>query len=202
MRKHLLILSVIAMALLPVFQVQAKVTVSERVKYFKISGKTGKQLFKQIRRRAPAELRRKNWMAATYASYNFKNMKIGVKGDRCVITSSNIHLKLTYHYPKWSGNKGSSKNVRKHWDMFSKGLKRHEKVHGRIYREMLQAIDKEVRAIRGNSSDDCRRYVKAIERKITAIEKRYDRKQDAFDRKENQSRSQISKIETALSKAR
>ena len=177
---------------------QAKVTVSENVKYFKISGKTGKQLYGQIRRKAPAKLRKRNWIAATYANYNFKKMIIGVRGNRCVIATSNIHLKLTYYYPKWTNRRGSSRRVKSNWGSFEKRIVTHERTHGKIYREMLQTIEREVRKMTGSARGGCKRYVKSVERKIASIEKRYNRKQIAFDRKENQSRSKISRIERAF----
>ena len=181
---------------------QARVTVSEKTKYFSVSGKTGKQIYQQLRRRAPAKLRRKNWIAATYANLNFKNIKIGVKGKRCLLTRADIHLSLTYHYPKLRSVKSKSKNVRKHWKAFSRGLVVHEKTHGRIFHDMAKSIIRVARAVSGNSSDNCRRFTRTLKRKFREIEKKFDRKQDAFDRRDNRSTSKFSKIEREFVRAR
>lgn len=182
------------------FQASAKVSVSEKNRYFSVTGKTGKQVYQQIRRRAPPELRRKRWIAATYAKYNFKQVKFGMKDNRCVATKVNIHLNLTYHYPKWKNRKKGSVNLQKRWRSFEKELARHEKTHGRIFREMVQAIEREIRNTKSVSRNNCRNYIRVIKRKIGAIEKSYSRKQDAFDRKENRSNSTISKLESAFVK--
>ena len=184
------------------FSVQARVTVSEKTNYFSVSGKTGKQIYQQVKRRAPAKLRRKNWIAATYATYSFKNIKFVAKGKRCVLTRADIHLSLTYYHPKWRGTKASSKKVRKHWKAFAKGLVVHEKTHGIIYREMMQSIVREARKVKGSSSDNCKRYVRSLKRKFSEVEKKFGRKQKAFDRRDNRSTSKISKIERAFIRAK
>jgi len=183
------------------FQANAKVSVSEKNRYFNVTGKTGKQVYKQIRRRAPPELRRKRWIAATYAKYNYKQVAFGIKKNRCVATKVNIHLKLTYLYPRWKNRNQGSKTLQKKWRSFEKGLVRHEKAHGRIFREMVQAIEREIRNTKSFARNSCQNYIRSIKRKIRVIEKRYSRKQDAFDRKENRSTSTISKLESAFVKS-
>jgi len=185
-----------------VTSVSAKVTVSESTKYFFVDGKTGKQIYSQVTKRAPAKLRKNHWIAATYARYNFKQVKLGVRNNRCVATKVNVHLSLVYYFPKWKSKKRGSKILQKRWEDFSRELVRHEKTHGRIFTDTAKKIENELRRLSGKATKGCRRIATVAKRRIAAITKRGDAKHAAFDRKDRRPNSRMSKLERAFVKSK
>ena len=180
----------------------AKIYIKEQVKYYTVSGKTGKQIHAKLGRGGPWRIRRKHAIAATIRSYDFKNFKVRERGKKCVLASVDVHLKLIYYYPKWINRKRASNKLQKLWVKFSRELVRHEKTHGKYFKETSRLVEKEILRASGRLSRDCRDFGDNVKKRLDKIYKKGEARHDAFDRREKKATAKIRKLERALIKSR
>ncbi len=201
--KLVLRLGVLLLLLPLVFGVaHAKVSVSTRTKAFTITGKTGKQIYQQIRNKRPAHMRKLKAIGLTRAKIKYKNVRFQSKGNRCVATNVDIQLLVTYYYPRWDKRKGSSRLLQKRWNAFEKELHRHEHYHGKIYRNFATALEKEFRKISAPATRGCKLAIAKAKKKAQALKKSAEARQAAFDRRERRKTSKIKRLEIALYKTK
>ena len=131
---RLLICSAICALPLVGLQANARLVIKENTKTYSVSGKTGKQVHARLGRSGPWKMRRKHAIAATQRLLDFNNIKFARRGNKCVIVKMDIHLSLTYYYPRWTNKKLASKKLQKSWNRFLRELVRHEKVHGKLFK--------------------------------------------------------------------
>ena len=202
MKLYVLGLLVCVLAVAYLQPAQAKIVISEKDRYFSVSGKNGKQIYTQIKRKRPASLRNVRAIAATHARYKFNRTKVGIRKNRCVVTKVDIRVSLTYYYPKWANTKSGSRSMQRKWRAFESELHRHEKTHGEIYREAAKFVDRELRKMSGRASLGCSRFHTSVKRKIKVMQKKMLDKHKKFDRREQRSNSKIKRLEKAFLRAR
>ena len=121
---------------------EAKVRISERTKYYSVSGKTGKELFRSITRKGPKTTR--GWprhCPTTQTSFKVNNITFGIKGSRCVVKNVDVVGKpRSTHFPRWKGSHRSSRRFARNWEKFLTLVKKHEATHGRISREFARKL--------------------------------------------------------------
>lgn len=178
----------------------AKVYITERIKYYNVTGKTGRQLFRSIDRRGP-KLSRNNHAIATAAyKHRFKNVKTAVKGSNCVVTSADLHVQIVYTYPRWRNRKRASAKLRKTWDQFMARVEKHEKSHGRIYREYARQLHKLMHGLKGRTSKGCKDFGKTSKRMLGFAERRHARRHNSLDRRDGWVSSRIRRLQARLLK--
>ena len=198
------ILAFIAILFLPIsiMPANARVVVKEITKYYNVTGHTGKQVYARLGRRGPWHLRRTNAMATTVREFDFKNIKFKVRGNKCVVDNLEVHMKITFTYPRWVTQKRGSKKAQQAWRRLSNELVRHEETHGKYFKQTGKIIDKELRRVTENVSNNCR----GMDKKVQAIiDKNVDQgwaKHLAFDRSEYLDSSKLPKLERAFIKVK
>ena len=180
----------------------AKMVVREQVKYYRVSGKTGRQVHSKFGRLGPRWMRLQHGIAGTQRVYDFKNIKFVKRGRKCVLSSVDIDLLITYYYPKWVNKSSASKSAQKLWKRLQRELIRHEKTHGKFFKETMRLIEKELLKITGRYSNGCRGMAITVKRKLAKINKIGDAKHTAFDRREQSASAKIRKVEHAFIKAK
>jgi len=183
-------------------QAEARVIVKERIKYYTVSGKNGVALAKSILKRGPKLTKAEHAIATTSIKLDVKNIKPGIRGRKCVIKSVNVHLNLTYKYPRWKNKKGASRNVQKVWAKFLKQVEKHEKTHGKIAKAFARDVDKQFKRLSGRLSRGCKDFGRGAKRKFDSLARAHQRKQANFDRRESRLLSRTTRLQTALVKAR
>ncbi|MEE9376271.1 MAG: DUF922 domain-containing protein [Rhizobiaceae bacterium] len=176
---------------------EAKVRISERTKYYSVSGRNGKQLFKSIIRRGPKLKSTGHAIATTRTKIDIKNVKVAIKGRRCVV-KADVRVSLLYTFPKWRGNKRASKKLKGNWDKFFHQVKRHEATHGRISREYARQLHKKINRLTGRVSKGCSDFGRRSKRSIRLIQKSFLNRHRNFDRREGRSSARIRRLQRAL----
>ena len=198
---RLLIYSAICMPLFVGFQANARLVIKETTKTYSVSGKTGKQVHAKLGRSGPWKMRRKHAIAATQRVLDFNNIKFASRGNKCVIVKMDIHLHLTYYYPRWTNKKFASKKSQKLWNRFLVELVRHEKVHGKLFKASARQIDKELKKISKKTYRNCRTMSSAVKSSLTKTLKKGQAKHSAFDRREKKPTAKVRRLEIAFYKA-
>ena len=127
---------------------EASTSIKTSTKYYKISGKTTKELKSQMKRKGP----RGYWAYAKW-NVNWKN-----KGCR-------VSVKINYTFPKWVDMNKAPNSVRVKWKKMIIALKKHEKGHG----------NHGINAGREISKSNCKNPKSAI-KKWAAEDKNFDRR--------------------------
>lgn len=195
------IFSVLCLVITPTLS-WAKVVVKEKYTYYNITGKTGEQLHKSMRKNASKRINIKHTLAATVPDMSIKNIKADVVGRHCIIKKADVFLTITYILPKWNGKKKAKKSVVKSWDKFNKLLLRHEKKHGKITIEGAKSFHKELRRLKGKVSKKCKDFGSSAERRFEKVGKALAVRQRAFDRREGYGLSAVRRAEKKLFHAR
>jgi len=190
-------LTVIALCLGFTSFANAKVIITERTKFYTVTGKTGPQMFRSITRRGPKTRRDGHAIATTRTEIKFRNLKIGVKGRRCVVENFDLVLKLTYTLPRWRGSRKASPKLRKTWDLFYAKVKKHEDTHGRISREYARKLHDRIRKLTGRVSNGCKNFGKKT-RSLRLAQREFARRHAAFDRREGRASSRIRRLQRAV----
>ena len=154
---------------------------TERVESYSITGKTGIELYRSIGEHGP-----KAGVARAIAHTNFKltwsrNYQPQEDGS-CKLVSARPNLVITYTLPKPAGNLPPA--VKKQWDTFIEGVRRHEQEHGVHMREMVAEI--EAATIGFSVADDqkCQKVRKAIIPSLSQASQRQRERSRDFDRVE------------------
>jgi len=181
---------------------QARVIIKEQTKYYNVSGRTGEQVYAKFGRRGPWKIRRQHAIAATEREFDFKNIVFGQRGGKCVLTSVDVYLTVTYYYPRWTDKKRASKNLQNLWSRFLKELVRHENVHGRYFKETMRQFEHELLKVTGKLSDKCSGMAQKARQRLDRAYQKGEKKHEAFDRRELRANSPVRKLERAFSIAK
>ena len=188
--------------LLLVGPINARVIVKEQTKFYNVYAKDGKQLHRKLGRRGPWRMRRKHAIASTTRSYDIRNVKFAVRGKQCIVTNVDVHMSLTYYYPKWINKKKGSKKLQKLWAKFSKELTRHERTHGKFFKESMRLVEREILGAKEKVSTNCSAMDRNLDKRLKNVNAKGEAKHTAFDKREKRSSSKIRKLEKAIVKTK
>ncbi|MDA8870689.1 DUF922 domain-containing Zn-dependent protease [Rhizobiaceae bacterium] len=181
---------------------QARVVINERTKTYTVSGSDGRQLFRSIAKRGPKSSRNQHAIATTRTDLKVQNVKTAVVRGRCVVTSVDVVLNLTYTYPKWNGSRRASPEVRKVWDNFLRQAIKHEETHGRISKDYARSVHRNFLKLRGTVSQGCADFGKRSANRLARAQARFISRQTRFDRREAWAISRSTRLQKALYGAR
>lgn len=169
----------------PISQSHARVILKEKVKYYRVTGSTGAELYKSMVKNGPDHGgNKRNVLASTSFKFNFKNDNFTIRRNRCVLTNLDIVVDVTYTYPRWRGSKNASAETRKAWKKFEKIAVLHEKEHVKITRKFANDYERALKKSRRKASDDCaKQTVGEIFRTSYQIRK-HERLHKRFDRRD------------------
>lgn len=154
--------------------------VIEEVKTYTVSGQSGAELYASIGERGP-----KAGISRAIAITNFKltwSRNYQPSGGGCTLVSARPKLVLTYTLPKPSGKLPAS--LQRRWDVFIEGVRRHEKVHGDIIRDMVATIEATTIGLSVPDDPKCQKIRKEIAKPLSAASDAQRRKSRDFDRVE------------------
>ena len=160
----------------------AKVIIKERTEYYRVSGKTGAQVYQQMRRNGPRIARSKDhYIATATINFSINNIDSYEWRNQCVIRNLDVVLNVVYRIPKWDRPKGVSRQLAGAWDNFLAHIWRHEKQHTRIAKETAYELWRAIKGVKGTLSRKCNDMIGPAERRARLIYTRYDQKQARFD---------------------
>ncbi|MFK7901732.1 MAG: DUF922 domain-containing protein [Nitratireductor sp.] len=180
----------------------SRVIVKERTAYYKISGKTGKQLNIAMIKRGPRQTKLSHAIASTESKMQIKNISLGVRGRKCVILSADVILNLKYTLPKWQMPKATSSELKAGWQKFYGLLVKHEKRHGAISMDAARSVEKELKRLKGNVTKKCEDFGKNAKRRFARVGRTLAIRQRNFDRREGSGFSAITRSQKKLHKLR
>ena len=177
---------------------EARVIIKERTKHYNVSGNIGARIYKSMLRRGPRVKGLRHVLALTEVKWKVGKPEIKIRGRHCTVRDVDIKVTITYTFPRWTGRKKASKKMRALWDRYYAALKKHENRHGKIYKQLTYAYEKEIKRARGRVSRECDDFGKKAMKRLDRLRQSYDAKQAAFDRREMRRTSRITKLEQAL----
>ena len=197
-----LMLLAVSFLFLSVAPSDARVIIKERIKYYTVTGKTGRALSKSILKRGPKLSRQGHAIATTTIDFKVRNFKPGIRGRKCIVQSVDVNLTLTYKYPRWKNRRGASKTVRNTWDKFFKQIQKHERTHGKIAKEFARDVDRQIKRLSGRISRGCKDFGRGAAKKFARLVKNHETRQIRFDRRESRVLSRTTRLQVSLFKAK
>ncbi len=168
-----------------VSQADARVILREKVKFYNVTGSTGKDIYKSMLNNGPDHSgNRKDVLASTAFKFNFANDAFEIKRNRCVLTNLDIIVDVTYTYPKWVGSRKASKETRTAWKKFEKAAVRHEKEHVKITRKFAKDYERLLKSSRRSASTECAKETAGEKFRASFAIRKHERLHKRFDKRD------------------
>lgn len=163
----------------------SKVILKEKVTYYKVTGSSGKDIFKSMLKNGPRVGRRDDHaLATTEFDYQVKNIDVAVERGRCVAKKLDIVVSVKYLYPKWRKSNGASKATRAAWNKFEKAVIWHEGQHVKIAMDYAKEYEKVLKKMKLRVSNDCSQASALSKFGAMRAVLKHNRKQKQFDRRD------------------
>jgi predicted secreted Zn-dependent protease len=194
---RLTVLSCIAMAglLCATAPAVAKSKVLVRTKTYAIAGTTGEALLHAMDRKGPKQGFMTHAIAQTRYTVDWE-LKVSRSGDGCRLDRADATLNVTYTYPQVEER--LSPAMRKRWNRFFAGVRKHEETHGRIARQMVREAERTVAGLKVADDSRCTRTRREAKRRIDAVYDAYEARQIEFDRREHSEGGNVEGLVTRL----
>jgi predicted secreted Zn-dependent protease len=183
-------------------EAQAKIVIREKITYYPVRGRTGIDLGRAMVKSGPKAVHMRHAIAATATKFDFTDAKLAVENGRCVVKDVTVKLTLTYYYPKWHRQSGTSTGLRRAWKAFYGELVRHEKTHGRIAKKYASRLEKELKNMSGTVAFGCRDFGRWSLMRMKAMAAQLKIEQAAFDTREDSKSSKITRLQVVLLKSK
>lgn len=174
----------------------AGVTVSEKTRNYDIQGTSGAALLDAMDRQGPKHGFLTRAIAQTRYSIAW-TIEWGETRTACRVKSIDGDLAITYTYPRVAEE--LSPDMTRRWHKFLSGVRKHEKAHGDLARQMAAAVEKSVAKLTIRNDRGCRKSRREVKRRMTAIYADYEARQIRFDAKEHRERGRVEALIAALS---
>jgi len=172
----------------------AGVKVSEKTRSYEIAGNTGAALLAAMDHRGPKHGFLTRAIAQTRYSVSW-TIEWGETRTSCRVKSINGKLDITYTYP--SAN-GLPPGLERRWSRFLAGVKKHEKAHGDMARQMTRAVEKSASKFVAHNDPGCRKSRREVKERMTAIYAEYEARQIKFDAREHRDGGRVEGLIEAL----
>ena len=172
----------------------AGVKVSKKTRSYEIAGKTGAALLASMDRRGPKHGFLARAIAQTRYSVSW-TIEWGETRTACRVKKIDGELDIIYTYPSTSG---LSTALDKRWKRFLAGVKKHEKAHGDMARQMARAVEKSIARLSVDSDRGCRRARAEGKHRMAAIYAEYEARQIKFDSREHGDGGRVERLIDAL----
>lgn len=177
----------------------AGVKVGVKTEHYEISGRSGEALVAAMDRNGPKHGFLARAIAQTRYSVGW-DLEWAEKAGSCKARKVTGNLSITYIYPKVGGAVDPA--LRKRWERFMAGVRRHEETHGTIAREMVAAAERAISRIATTGDPGCVRVRSEVKRRVDAIYADYEARQLRFDEVEHKSGGNVEKLIVSLLKTR
>ncbi len=172
----------------------AGVKVSEKTRSYEITGKTGAALLASMDRRGPRHGFLTRAIAQTRYSISW-TIEWGETRTACRVKKIDGELDITSTYPS---TPALPPTLQRRWTRFLAGVKKHEKVHGDMAREMARAVEKTVAKLSIRNDPGCRKSRAEVKRRTAAIYADYEARQNRFDAREHREGGKVERLIDAL----
>jgi predicted secreted Zn-dependent protease len=199
--RPLVIAAILGLGVVPTTAVQSFASVSVKTKTvtYSISGKNGEALLGAMDRRGPKHGLLTRAIAQTRYVVNW-DIDWEERGGACRIAYAAARLSITYSYPAVTSR--MSPALERRWRRFMAGVQRHEEMHGRIARQMVNAAEKSVSAIRHRNDRGCRRTQAELKKRVAGIYAKYEARQVQFDNIEHREGGNVERLVEALARGK
>jgi predicted secreted Zn-dependent protease len=170
----------------------AKVVI--KTQSYDISGDSGRALVTAMDRTGP----RHGFMTRAIAQTSYTvdwDLQVRETHGVCKLARAVPTLHLTYIFPE---AKSLSPGLARRWKTFLAGVHRHERTHGRIAGNMVEAAALAVSGIALAHDPGCNRTRREARRRIDAVYAKYEASQVAFDKREHRDGGRVEKLVEAL----
>lgn len=172
----------------------AGVKVSETTRGYEISGKTGAALLAAMDRRGPKHGFLTRAIAQTRYSVSW-TIEWTETRSACRVKSIDGKLDITYTYPD---ARELPRGMQRRWTRFLAGVKKHEKAHGDMARQMARAVEKSVAKLSIGNDPGCSKTRREVKRRTAAIYADYETRQISFDEREHREGGRVEGLVEAL----
>lgn len=156
-------------------------TATEVVKPYAITGSTGIELYRSIDQHGPATSSGARAIAHTMWDLKWRRNYQPQADGSCKLVSAKPFVTITYTLPKAPKLSGA---VASQWQTFNDGIAAHEKVHGKMIREMVDEVIATTVGLTVANDPKCQKIRKEIETPLIAARDAYREKSRAFDKAE------------------
>ncbi len=167
-----------AAAFLPMSGVRAEGRVIEQEAPYAIGGASGAELYASIGENGPVVGDGVRTIAHTHFKLTWSR-NYERRGNACTLASARPKLIITYTLPEPVGKLAPA--VRKRWDRFIEGIRRHEKVHGEHIKAMVKYIEATTIGFTVEDDPKCRKVREAIKEPLSQASLAQRRQSRDFD---------------------
>lgn len=167
------------------------------VRTYDVAGKTGADLVEAMDRLGPKHGYMTRAIAETGYTVHW-DLDISRQDGTCRLRQANGKLDLTYTFPRRLSP--ASPALRKRWDGFMAGVRRHEHTHGRIAMRMMRATETALAGLERRDNWFCTGTRLEARRRINATYAEYEARQNAFDAREHRGGGHVEHLVDALTK--
>ncbi len=194
MKSNGLIIAAALCLVLPTAGLAAPVKVKEKIKYYNIQGKTAAEFAVAMSKRGPysRQHRKRAWATASRDLTYQLVRKRGSKG--CSIRDVKVELDIVYTLPKLRNARAVSKRQRSKWRRMFNLLSKHEKVHGKLYKQFARNVRNQL--LRMPRASSCRKLDRQAGKIVNALSEKDSLANDRFDLKDRRNYSLMERIYT------
>lgn len=167
----------------------------EVVKTYRVSGKTGPELYASIGERGPQVADGRRVIAQTTFKLTWTRQYEN-RNDACVLVSAKPKLAITYMLPKATARLASP--TKENWQRFIAGVDAHERVHGKMIRELVHAIEATSVGLSVAHDPQCTKIRGELTRRLKALSDAHRKANSDFDRAELSDGGNIHQLILAL----
>jgi predicted secreted Zn-dependent protease len=155
----------------------AEVRAAEKVVSYSVHGHSGIELYRSIGEHGPKS---RNGRAIALTDYRLTwTRKYVPEGGNCRLTTAVPHLTLITHLPKPSGKLPARTEAL--WATFIAGITAHERIHGEIIKETVDAIRSATEGLTVSGDPSCRKIRTEVTRRVAALADEMRKKNRDFD---------------------
>lgn len=167
----------------------------ERVETYRVSGRTGIDLYRSIGENGPnVGVGR----AIAYTDFKLlwsRDYRPQPDGS-CKLVTARPSLTITYRLPKASGDLPPA--TQQAWKTFLEGITAHEKVHGDIIVDMVRQIEAVSVGLSAPADPECKKVREALQSRLGPLSQEQRRKSRDFDREEMRDGGNVHRLILAL----
>lgn len=167
----------------------------ERVETYRVSGRTGIDLYRSIGENGPnVGVGR----AIAYTDFKLlwsRDYRPQPDGS-CKLVTARPSLTITYRLPKASGDLPAA--TQHAWKTFLEGIAAHEKVHGDIIVDMVRQIEAVSVGLSAPADPECKKVREALQSRLGPLSQEQRRKSRDFDREEMRDGGNVHRLILAL----
>ena len=154
----------------------------EQVQTYAIAGDSGIDLYASIGERGPKVGREVRTIAHTNFKLTWTRKYEPQPNGACILVTALPRLVITYMLPRPVSP--LSPDLKKKWDVFIAGVRRHEKVHGVIITDMVKEIERVSVGLTAANDPKCTKVRAELQAKLGEISRAQRQRSSDFDHME------------------